>query len=202
MAHVGVLGVLFEHSSPSSKAWAVVVTLVVTMLGSLLQRGALRAIAATGGPGIVALELAGSDAASREVLAAWGQSGRQAARRSLPGDAVFALGYSAGLALLCALVADPLSRAATPWLGTTFRWVAGLALMAGFSDVVEDVLLRFLVRGYETSATVEGNATGARSGGVAKWVRWAAMVKFASVAATIAALLLFAGPTLAMSGAG
>ena len=61
---------------------------------------------------------------------------------------------SVSLALLCALVADPLSRAATPWLGTTFRWVAGLALMAGFSDVVEDVLLRFLVRGYETSATV------------------------------------------------
>jgi hypothetical protein len=97
------------------------------------------------GRGIVALELAGSPSSANALLAAWGQPGRQAARRSLRLDFPYAAVYTASLVLVL--------RAAARGYGSTprGRWVRSVipaALVAGGCDAVENVaLLIYLRRG-------------------------------------------------------
>jgi hypothetical protein len=55
----------------------------------------------TGGPGIVAFELAGTEARATQIMASWGERGRRAARTSLRLD-----GYAASYGILTALLID------------------------------------------------------------------------------------------------
>jgi hypothetical protein len=45
-----------------------------------------REMKSTSGPGIVAFELAGTDARAEQIMASWGERGRRAARTSLKLD--------------------------------------------------------------------------------------------------------------------
>lgn len=65
-----------------------------TML--LIERGMRR----TGGPGIVAFEVAGNAARAQEILTAWGDDGRRWARVSLRLDFGYMLTYGALVGLL------------------------------------------------------------------------------------------------------
>jgi len=60
----------------------------------------------TGGPGIVPFELAGDQDRADEILAEWGEDGREAARESLWIDFGFLLAYGTFLTLALAAVRD------------------------------------------------------------------------------------------------
>lgn len=105
---------------------------------------------AAGGPGILALEVAGSPARASVILSEWDQEGIRWARVSLIVDVPFLLAYGTFLAALStalgrrlrtvaaggarsARLGDTLHRLA-PWLGWSFLVAAGL-------DVIENVAL-------------------------------------------------------------
>jgi hypothetical protein len=56
----------------------------------------------TGGPGIIAFELAGNDVRAQQIMTAWGDDGRRAARRSLQLD----FGYMATYGVLTAMLVN------------------------------------------------------------------------------------------------
>lgn len=96
---------------------------------------------AEGGRNIVAFELAESGDAADEIMAGWGDEGRTAARWSLVLDYGWLVFYSAVLMIGAVLVGE-MARA-REW-GRVHRlgWlVAGLALLAGVLDAVENSFL-------------------------------------------------------------
>lgn len=102
-----------------------------------------RRMRATGGPGIMGLQLARDTTAAEEVLEKWGPAGRQAATEQTWADFPWMLTY--GLAGVC--VAESPRRRATPdsgWdrIGSAARWGPAAAVAC---DVIEGVgLLRTL----------------------------------------------------------
>ena len=97
------------------------------------------------GVGIVTFELSGGQDRADEILAEWGEEGRDAAREQLWIDYAFMLAYGTFLALACAAVRDlcrnrnlrRLTRA-----GTIAIWLGPLA--AGF-DALENACLLLTV---------------------------------------------------------
>jgi hypothetical protein len=61
-----------------------------------------RGMKSTGGPGIIAFELAGTEARAMQIMDSWGERGRRAARTSLKLD----FGYAASYGVLTALLLD------------------------------------------------------------------------------------------------
>lgn len=64
----------------------------------------------TGGPGIIAFELAGATVRAREILTTWGSHGRSAAKKSLLLDYLFPPTYATLQALACDATADVLAK--------------------------------------------------------------------------------------------
>lgn len=101
----------------------------------------------TGGPGIVPFELTGGQERADEILAEWGEKGRDAARESLWIDFAFLLAYGAFLTLALAATRD-LARA------RGWRRLAAIggaivsfgALAAGF-DALENACLLLTIDG-------------------------------------------------------
>lgn len=134
------------------------------------------AIKASGGPGIVAFELAGTTDRVAEILGHWGQGGRDAARVSLAIDFVYLVVYGVFLTLAVLELRD-VARA-RGWLdyarpGTAIAMLPGLAAAC---DVVEDVGLWLMIEG-EGTAHVPPIATGF------------AVVKFVALAVVVVYLL-------------
>lgn len=99
------------------------------------------------GVGIVTFELSGGQDRADEILAEWGEDGRDAAREQLWIDYAFMLAYGTLLALACAAVRDlsrnrNLRRLARA--GTIAIWLGPLA--AGF-DALENACLLLTVDG-------------------------------------------------------
>jgi len=114
--------------------WALVgVALVLTFGGTYLFRRLSRVIVAHGGPNYDGFQRAGSAAAVRRALEAWGPAGLAAARKAWTLD----LFYPAFYALLGALLA---SLAATyshwDWLATAMAVVSWLSISAGAVDLL------------------------------------------------------------------
>lgn len=133
--------------------WSASAFLGYTGVMLLLERGMRN----TGGPGIVALELAGSAARTDEILTAWGDDGRRWARWSMWLDFGYMLTYGMLVGQLVERVRsrhrDPIALRLLP-----------IGAVAG--DVVEGVsLLKVL--------------DGAQLGANARRARRAALVKFA-----------------------
>jgi len=135
-----------------------------------------RKLTDTGGPSIVAFELAGSEERAAEILAEWGSSGRDHARSSLWIDFPFMLAYGAFLTLAALATRDfarQHGRRALATAGVAAPLAA--AATAGF-DALENVFLLLTLGGHGGRA---GPAIAAA----------AASVKFLLLAATIVYLL-------------
>ncbi|HET7574287.1 MAG TPA: hypothetical protein VFJ99_04155 [Solirubrobacterales bacterium] len=99
------------------------------------------------GPGIVSFELSGGQDRADEILAEWGEDGRDAAREQLWIDYGFMLAYGTLLGLAGAAVRDLCRRRDLPRLaraGNVALWLGPLA--AGF-DALENACLLLTLGG-------------------------------------------------------
>ncbi len=114
----------------------------------LLVFGVLeRRMKRTGGPGIIAFELAGSLERAQRITEAWGYDGRSAARLSLLLDVPFPATYALLQALACTATADGFAdrgQRALAAAGGPLAW--GQLAAAGF-DYVENTALLLILSG-------------------------------------------------------
>lgn len=110
----------------------------------------------TGGPGIVAFELAGSAARAEEILTAWGAEGRRWARWSLWLDFGYMLSYGALVGFLIDAVRGRRGDSAALWL---------LPIGAVAGDAIEGVALLKVLDGVDRDA----NARRARGAALTKF---------------------------------
>jgi hypothetical protein len=101
----------------------------------------------TGGPGIVTFELTGGQDRADEIVAEWGEEGKEAARESLWIDFGFLLAYGAFLTLALRATRDAAGKRG--WrrlaaIGVVAIWFGALA--AGF-DALENVCLLLTLGG-------------------------------------------------------
>jgi len=123
-----------------------------------------RGMRRTGGPGIVAFELAGTEARATQIMASWGERGRRAARTSLTLD----FGYAASYGVLTALWLDRIRQR-----HNDSRLIVLVAGAAALGDAIEGVSLLSVLRGTDI-------AVNARRG------RRAALAKFGFLAVALA----------------
>jgi hypothetical protein len=109
-----------------------------------------RAIEASGGPGIVAFELAGSTDRVAEILGHWGQDGRAAARVSLGLDFLFLVAYATFLTLAVLELRDVGRRRGWTAYARPATAIAFLPAVAAACDVVENLALLAMVQGEGT----------------------------------------------------
>lgn len=101
----------------------------------------------TGGPGVVPFELTGGQDRADEILAEWGDDGRDAARESLWIDFGFLLAYGAFLTLALLATRDLAEERGWRRLAASGRFVVYFgALCAGF-DALENVCLLLTLDG-------------------------------------------------------
>jgi hypothetical protein len=101
----------------------------------------------TGGPGILGLEFAGSNARAAEILSQWGPEGRRIARVSLIVDYAYLLSYGAFFTLAGFATRD-LARA-RDWrrLASAGAILPLFAAAAAVFDAIENVFLLLIVGG-------------------------------------------------------
>lgn len=122
---------------------------------------------ATGGPGIIAFELAGTAAKAEAIMGRWGPDGRRAARQSMRLD----FGYMGSYGILLGLLVDRRRHR----LGHP-AWVPALTAGAVAADAVEGVaLLHVLDR-----RDIAGNARLAQLAASLKFVVIAAALGYAA----------------------
>jgi hypothetical protein len=97
-----------------------------------------RGMTSTGGPGIVAFELAGTEERANQIMDSWGDSGRRAARTSLRLD----FGYAASYGVLTGLLLDRIRQR-----HNDSALVALIAGAAAIADVVEGASLLAVLKG-------------------------------------------------------
>lgn len=107
---------------------------------------------ATGGPGIIPFELAGATG-SDAILKRWGETGRRWAIASLLLDFPFLLAYTTLNLVLVERLRNRSARRGDRILSLLARPVAGLQLLAGMSDAIENTALLVVVaRGGDQAA--------------------------------------------------
>jgi hypothetical protein len=95
----------------------------------------------TGGPGIVPFELTGGQDRADEILAEWGDEGRDAARESLWIDFGFLLAYGAFLTLALAAVRDSARKHGLDRLARLGALVASFGAVGAAFDALENICL-------------------------------------------------------------
>jgi hypothetical protein len=130
-----------------TRRWGLVISAVVALALLAAMRPAEQRMQDTGGPGIVTFELTGGQDRADEILAEWGEKGRDAARESLWIDFGFLAAYGALLTLALAATRD-LARE-RGWrrltaIGLVVVWFGALA--AAF-DLLENVCLLLTLDG-------------------------------------------------------
>ncbi|HEX2070233.1 MAG TPA: hypothetical protein VHF90_01120 [Thermoleophilaceae bacterium] len=106
----------------------------------------------SGGPGIVAFELARTADRAAEILAEWGADGQGSARLSLWIDFPYLIAYGAFLALAVAAIRDALAARGRQRWARPGGAIAVLPIVAAACDVVEDVSLLLILDGETGSA--------------------------------------------------
>jgi len=128
-------------SAVTTRRWGLIISAIVALVLLVAMRPAEQRMHDTGGPGVVTFELTGGQDRADEILAEWGETGRDAARESLWIDFGFLLAYGTFLTLALAAMRD-LSRE-RGWrrlaaIGLVVVWFGALA--AAF-DLLENVCL-------------------------------------------------------------
>jgi hypothetical protein len=136
----------------SRLTWAATAFVGYTSVMLTLERQMHR----SGGPGIIAFELAGNAERAQRIISAWGDDGRRAARRSLQLDFGYMATYGALTALLVDYARRRLGHPAGVWLGV---------VPAVAADAVEGVALLNVLAGND----IDANARRARRAAVAKF---------------------------------
>jgi hypothetical protein len=95
----------------------------------------------TGGPGIVPFELTGGQDRADEILAEWGEEGRDAARESLWIDFGFLLAYGAFLTFALAATRDLARKRRWLRLAAIGRIVVWFGALAAAFDALENICL-------------------------------------------------------------
>jgi hypothetical protein len=132
---------------PSKRGWALAAAGVATLL-LLWAMSPMEDRMQANGPGMVPFELSGGQERADEILAEWGEDGRDAAREQLWIDYGFMLAYGAFLGLAGAAVRDLCRRRGLGRLaaaGGIALWLGPLA--AGF-DALENACLLLTVGGH------------------------------------------------------
>ena len=105
-----------------------------------------RRMKATGGPGIIPFELAGTPERSQRMLDTWGDPGRAAARASLLLDFPYLVTYS-GLGVIgCLAAADAFDDAGWAPLAAAGGAMAAAQVAAGACDAAENATLLMILR--------------------------------------------------------
>jgi hypothetical protein len=99
------------------------------------------------GPGMVPFELSGGQERADEILAEWGEDGRDAAREQLWIDYAFMLAYGAFLALAAAAVRDLCGRRGLSRLARAGNVAIWLGPLAAIFDALENACLLLTVDG-------------------------------------------------------
>lgn len=133
--------------------WAVTAFAGYTSVMLALERRMHR----SGGPGIIAFELAGNATRAQRIMSAWGDDGRRAARRSLQLDFGYMLTYGALTALLVDSARRRLGHPAAVCLGV---------IPAVGADALEGVALLNILGGNK----INDNARRARGAAITKFV--------------------------------
>jgi hypothetical protein len=106
------------------------------------------------GTTIVAFEFAATPDRAEEILDGWGRAGRPGAEQSIRIDFAFLAAYAVLISLGTATVASW----KTGWRARLGWWLAGLVIVAGLLDAIENVLLLRVIDGYHQGA-IGGTAT-------------------------------------------
>jgi hypothetical protein len=96
---------------------------------------------------VVAFEGAGSVRRSSEILAAWGEAGKQAAWWQLAVDFPFLLSYGLLAAASCAAIAGRARRAGKMQLARAARVAAWLGPLAATLDLIQNISLALVLSG-------------------------------------------------------
>jgi hypothetical protein len=134
-------------TQPSKRGWALAAAGIATLL-LLWAMSPMEDRMQANGPGMVPFELSGGQQRADEILAEWGEDGRDAAREQLWIDYGFMLAYGAFLGLAGAAVRDRCRRRGLRRLaaaGGVAVWLGPLA--AGF-DALENACLLLTVGGH------------------------------------------------------
>lgn len=130
------------------------------------------------GTTILAFEFATTPDRAEEILDGWGRAGRAGAEQSIRIDFAFIVAYACLISLGTATVASW----KTGWRARLGWWLAGLVIVAGLLDVIENVLLLRVIDGYHQGA-IGGTAPALAAG--------AAGIKFSIV--IVASLYIMVG---------
>ena len=101
----------------------------------------------TGGPGIVPFELTGGRDRADEIIAEWGEDGRDAARESLWIDFGFLLAYGTFLTLALAAVRDLARKRGWRRLAAIGGVVVSFGALGAAFDALENICLLLTLEG-------------------------------------------------------
>jgi hypothetical protein len=172
-------------TQPSKRNWALAAAGIATLL-LLWAMSPMEDRMQANGPGMVPFELSGGQERADEILAEWGEDGRDAAREQLWIDYGFMLAYGAFLGLAGAAVCDRCRRRGLGRLAAAGRIAKWLGPLAAAFDALENACLLLTVGG--RGAPFPSLATAF------------ATCKFALLAGAIAYLLVGLAATLGRRG--
>lgn len=129
-----------------TRRWGLIVSGIAIVALFLVMAPAEEQMQETG-PGIVTFELAGSQERADEILAEWGDAGRDAAREQLLIDFAFLLAYGTFLVLAAAAVRDLSSRRGRTRFAEVGAAIVPFGAFAAFFDAAENVCLLAVLDG-------------------------------------------------------
>jgi hypothetical protein len=132
---------------PSMRGWALAAAGIATLL-LLWAMSPMEDRMQANGPGMVPFELSGGQQRADEILAEWGEDGRDAAREQLWIDYGFLLAYGTFLGLAGAAVRDLCRRRGLGRLAAAGGIAVWLGPLAAAFDTLENVCLLLTVGGH------------------------------------------------------
>lgn len=129
-----------------TRGWGMVAAGIATLL-LFVAMGPTERTMQDNGPGMVPFELTGGQERADEIMAEWGEDGRDAARQQLWIDFPFLLAYGTFLTLLLAATRDLALERGRPLLSSIGRFAVSFGALAAGFDALENVCLLITLDG-------------------------------------------------------
>jgi hypothetical protein len=136
-----------RDSSRVTRRRGLIASGIATLILLLAMSPAENRMKDTGGPGMVPFELTGGEDRADEILAEWGEAGKDAARESLWIDFGFLLAYGTFLTLALASVRDLARRRGWHRLAAIGAVVVPFGALGAAFDALENVCLLLTLGG-------------------------------------------------------